>query len=246
MVPAGNPQPAEYGRVRAGEHLVERSDGKCGRASRDDGEAKERVADIYERYAPSIAAYALRRSSTSDAADVTAETFLVAWRRRDVVPEEPNTLPWLYGVARRVLANQRRTHRRRGRLRDRLEAEFVRHEVDQPPLEEIEEFRRVARALQELSEDDAELLRLVTWEGLTPTEIATMLGIVPGTARQRVSRARQRLRKQLAADDSDSARPGRRRAEPGLRPAPADHAGSGTGQSGTGDFMASGRRGGSR
>lgn len=173
------------------------------------GDAKDRMAHVYEQYASHIAAYALRRTTSADAADVTAETFLVAWRRRDVVPDEPNTLPWLYGVARRVLANQHRSRRRRGRLRDRLEAEFCRHDVDQPPLEEVEEFRRVASALAKLSEDDAELLRLTTWEGLTPTEIATMMGIVPGTARQRVSRARQRLRKQLAADGFDADLPER-------------------------------------
>lgn len=145
----------------------------------------------------------MRRASSSDAADVVAETFLVAWRRHDTMPPEPDTLPWLYGVARRVLANQRRGQHRRGRLRDRLEAEFVCRDVDQPPLEKVEEFRRVARALHQLSDDDAELLRLVSWEGLTPAQVATALDIMPGTARQRISRARQRLRTQLGPDGTD-------------------------------------------
>lgn len=169
------------------------------------GEAEERVALIYERYASNVAAYAVRRSSSrSDAADAVAETFLVAWRRRDKVPEEPNTLPWLYGVTRRVLANQRRTDHRRGRLRARLVTEFATYDVGPSPFEEGEEFRRVASALRQLSDDDAELLRLTAWEALTPTEIATVFGIAPGTARQRISRARQRLRKQLAADGGDT------------------------------------------
>ncbi len=165
-----------------------------------EADAQNRVADIYEEYAPNVAAYALRRASGSDAADVVAETFLVAWRRRDVVPGEPDTLPWLYGVARRVLANQRRANRRSGQLKDRLASEFVRHDVGLPPLEDVEEFRRVARALRELSDDDAELLRLTAWEALSPSEIATSMDIAPGTARQRISRARQRLRKHLASD----------------------------------------------
>ncbi len=170
-------------------------------------QAQDRVAAIYERYASHIAAYALRRSSGCDAADTVAETFLVVWRRRDVVPEEPQTLPWLYGVARRVLSNQRRSSRRQGRLWKRLASEFAALEVSVPPLEEIEELRRVAAALEHLSEDDAELLRLTAWEALTPSEIATVFDIAPGTARQRLSRARQRLRKQLAAADADSHRP---------------------------------------
>ena len=178
-------------------------------------DARHRVADIYEQYAPHIAAYALRRASNSDAADVVAETFLVAWRRRDVVPEEPDTLPWLCGVARRVLANQRRSHRRRGRLSDRLKAQFTQHDAGPPPFENTEEFRRVARALDKLSEDDAELLRLIAWEALTPGEVAIAMDIAPGTARQRISRARQRLQKQLASDGYD--------ADIG-EPAPADNA----------------------
>lgn len=183
-----------------GKLVVEPSDGQETVPDR----GRDQVADAYERYASCVAAYALRRTSRADAADVTAETFLVAWRRRDALPDEPDTLPWLYGVARRVLANQRRSSRRQGRLRDRLEAEFFCHDViSQPPLESAEEFERVARALARLSDDDAELLRLITWEGLTPTEIATMLDIVPGTARQRVSRARQRLRDQLDRDQLD-------------------------------------------
>ncbi len=174
-------------------------------------DSQERVADIYERYAPQVAAYALRRTTGPDAADTVAETFLVAWRRRDVLPDEPDTLPWLYGVARRVLANQRRSTRRRGRLSDRLAAEFVQHDIDPPHLEAAEHVTRVANALHRLSPDDAELLRLMAWEALTPGEIATSMGIAPGTARQRISRARQRLRKQLSTDgfedDLDDRRP---------------------------------------
>ena len=140
--------------------------------------------------------------SASDAADVVAETFLVVWRRNEVVPDGPDTLPWLYGVARRVLANQRRTHRRRGRLRDRLVNEFERVDLDPTAIEELEEFRRVAAALRRLSDDDAELLRLTAWEGLSPTEIATATGLAPGTVRQRLRRARQRLRKLLADEEA--------------------------------------------
>jgi RNA polymerase sigma-70 factor, ECF subfamily len=67
---------------------------------------------------PAVRAYALRRSSGDSAQDVVAETFLVAWRRLDDVPAD--ALPWLYGVARRVLANQRRTMRRSEALGERL------------------------------------------------------------------------------------------------------------------------------
>jgi RNA polymerase sigma-70 factor (ECF subfamily) len=184
-------------------------------------DAHERVADMYEQYAPQVAAYAMRRAGASDAADAVAETFLVAWRRRDSVPPEPNTLPWLYGVTRRVLANQRRTRHRRGRLRNKLATEFAEQDIGPPDLEDVEEFRRVASAMKRLSDEDAELLRLTAWEALTPSEIAAALDIAPGTARQRISRARQRLRKQLAKDQSGDAGAVIRQPSSGPRPVPS-------------------------
>lgn len=168
---------------------------------------EDRIARLYQRYSPQIAAYALRRAAPEEAADVVSETFLVAWRRSDDIPSEPHTLPWLYGVARRVLANQRRSTRRRGRLRERLSAQFAEHHT--PPLE-IDDpggLPRVARAMQELSAEDAEILRLVAWEAMSPTQIAAILDIEPNAARQRIHRARVRFRRALEAFETVEPRP---------------------------------------
>lgn len=162
--------------------------------------AEDELTLIYQRHAAAVAAYVLRRTDASDAPDVVAEAFLVAWRRRDIVPDEPETLPWLYGVARNVLANQRRGQRRRSQLAERLATMLVDHAVDPPSVEETEEFSRVARALRNLPADDAEVLRLASWEALSPAEIATVLDLPPGTARQRLHRARRRLRATLAEE----------------------------------------------
>lgn len=166
-------------------------------------DAKERMADIYEQYASNVAAYAMRRASAADAADVVAETFLVAWRRAVDVPDEPKTLPWLYGVARRVIANQRRTDQRRGRLTERLATEFVRHSQVRSAIDTSDEAGRIFNAMAKLSSDDAELLRLIAWEDLTPGEVAETMDLVPSTARQRISRARRRLQKHLDEDGHD-------------------------------------------
>ncbi len=172
---------------------------EAGHPRQNGDEAKERVGRLYERYASHVTAYAMRRASRSDAADVVAETFLVAWRRRDAVPDEPKTLPWLYGVARRVLANQRRSTHRRTQLRDRLRQQLdLRHW--EPTTDHVEHLSRVEAALNVLSYDDAEILRLTAWEDLRPSEIAEVLDMAPGTVRQRLRRARIRLRKQLAID----------------------------------------------
>ncbi len=73
---------------------------------------------LYAKYAPAVKAYVLRRAASSTADDVVAEVFVVCWRRFDEVPVDP--LPWLLGVARRVLSTQRRGERRRGALHERL------------------------------------------------------------------------------------------------------------------------------
>jgi RNA polymerase sigma-70 factor, ECF subfamily len=95
-----------------------------------------------------ILGYALRRTSTpDDAADVVAETFLVLWRRLDDVPIEEETRPWLYGIARNVMANGQRAERRRERLTARLGAEPAAGGTgDATPASDL-----VSKAMQELS-----------------------------------------------------------------------------------------------
>jgi RNA polymerase sigma-70 factor (ECF subfamily) len=73
---------------------------------------------LYAKYAPAVKAYVLRRAAASTVDDVVAEVFVVCWRRFEDVPVDP--LPWLLGVARRVLSTQRRGERRRGALHERL------------------------------------------------------------------------------------------------------------------------------
>lgn len=73
---------------------------------------------LYAKYAPAVKAYVLRRAAASTADDVVADVFVVCWRRFEEVPVDP--LPWLLGVARRVLSTQRRGERRRGALHERL------------------------------------------------------------------------------------------------------------------------------
>ena len=155
--------------------------------------AQARFARLYREEGRAILAYALRRvDDPEDAADVVAETFLVAWRRLGEVPLGGGARLWLYGVARLTLANLHRAERRRTRLGRRL-AETLRTELSThaAPAGEAAE---VLRAIGELGEDDRELLLLVSWEGLAPSEAARVLGISALAARSRLHRARRRLR----------------------------------------------------
>jgi RNA polymerase sigma factor (sigma-70 family) len=165
--------------------------------------AKVRFGRLYREQGRAVLAYALRRvDDPEDAADVVAETFLVAWRRLDEVPIGASERLWLYAVARRVTANVRRAEGRRSRLAERLvEALRTEFETDRRAGGEAAE---VLRAMADLGEDDRELLLLVSWEDLSPGEAARVLGISSLAARSRLHRARRRLRGLM--DDSQSAR----------------------------------------
>jgi len=157
--------------------------------------AEERFADLYRANAREVLGYALRRSADpDDAADVVAETFLIAWRRLADVPAGGEARLWLFGTARNVLANQDRGARRRDRLTERLRGELVRELPTAQPREES----TFLQALAELREPDRELLMLIGWEELTPAEAAEALGISSFAARTRLHRARRRLRGRLA------------------------------------------------
>jgi RNA polymerase sigma-70 factor (ECF subfamily) len=162
-------------------------------------EPRAQFEELYRAYADRVHAYALRRSTPSVADDVVAEVFLVAWRRLDQMPAEP--LGWLLGVARRVLANRRRTESRAAALRDRL----ARHAAPAPSAPADSELEdRVQRALAGLAERDRELLLLIAWEGLRVNEAAQALGVRSGTLAVRLHRARQRLAEALAAEDVET------------------------------------------
>jgi RNA polymerase sigma-70 factor (ECF subfamily) len=163
--------------------------------------AQIRFGQLYRDHGRAILAYALRRvEDPEDAAEVVAETFLVAWRRLGGAPSDARARLWLFGVARRVIANRHRAERRRTRLAERL-AESLRTELATRPAAEGEAAEAL-RAIGELGEDDRELLLLVSWEELSPGEAARVLGISSLAARSRLHRARRRLRAVLEQRES--------------------------------------------
>ncbi|GAA4610542.1 sigma-70 family RNA polymerase sigma factor [Actinoallomurus liliacearum] len=183
---------------------------------------KRRFAEIYAACHDPVLGYVMRRTENGhDAADVLAETFLIAWRRLDDVPTGDGARPWLYGVARRVLANHRRGERRRTALGDRLRADL---EVSVQAIEDREASGAVADAFRGLSEDDRELLSLVGWEGLDAGQIATVLGCSRNAVRIRLHRARKRFARALADREAREARETRAETHHHARIAKGEHA----------------------
>ncbi len=158
---------------------------------------RERFEQVFATHREAVLGYLRRRTDSGhDAADLLADTFLVAWRRLDDVPLDPQTRPWLYGVARRVLANHRRGEGRRHALATKLRGELS-DAVPVHPL--LDDAAPAARAFRALPEQDRELLSLVAWEELDTGQIATVLGISRNAVRIRLHRARKRFAKLLTA-----------------------------------------------
>jgi len=157
-----------------------------------------RFKQLYEDNSHLILCYALRRTSEpEDAADVVAETFTVAWRRRDEVPDGGQGRLWLYGVARRVLANQRRGRLRRDRLTTQLHDELPRLGALVTAPADDADLEAIAAAFRRLPGDDREILALVGWEGLDREEVAQVLGCSRANVRVRLHRARRRFAREL-------------------------------------------------
>lgn len=155
-----------------------------------------------------------------------AEVFLTAWRRLDELPEGDAARVWLYATARRVIANQRRSSRRRVALQERLALEAA--SVPQEPPSSDREKALVHETLRCLGPRDREVLLLSEWEGLSPAQIAAVLGCFTVTARGRLHRARRRFRtifeELRARDESEESRRGASEASSDfhlLRPAAA-------------------------
>lgn len=142
-----------------------------------------------------LLAYIVRRSpSAEDAADVLAETYLIAWEKLGAIPEGDRARMWLFGVARNVLlrgAGRRRTSQA---LVERLAAEL--RSADVAPAAD-ERALALRAALAALPERDREIVTLTAWEGLTPKQIAIVMGTSANVVRVRLHRARARLERQV-------------------------------------------------
>ena len=164
---------------------------------------QRRFEAVYAAHRGPILGYVLRRTGNpDDAADVIAETFLTAWRRLDDIPRDPEVRLWLYGVARRVLANHHRGERRRSALADRLRSDLA---AGYRPPELDGEQAQITEAFRRLPAADRELLALSAWEGLDYGQIGVVLRCSRNAVRIRLFRARKRFAAELASSQAGSA-----------------------------------------
>lgn len=172
----------------------------------DGVDRRQRFQALYAAHWQALFGYACRRADTvEDAADIVSEVFLVAWRQLDEVPAGSQARMWLFGVARLTLNNHQRGQRRRDRLGGALMTALRENYAEDPSdwMARSEAADKVRAALARLPDADRELICLVAWEELTPTQAARLLGINAAAARTRLSRARRRLRQELDDDATE-------------------------------------------
>ena len=159
----------------------------------------ERLTRLYQQTREDLLAFIARRCATAeDAADCLAETYRVAWEKRTRLPADPKARPWLFGVARNAVREERRRGERRAATSHALIAAAERAYIETTP-----ERSALTAAMSELSALDREIILMLSADGLASHEVATILGLSPTAVRSRASRARTKLRKLLASDEAD-------------------------------------------
>ena len=158
---------------------------------------EQRFERLYEQHFNRVASYLLARTDRDSAAEALARTFEIAWRRVSDVPAEP--LGWLLGVARRVLAEQRRAQGRRDALIERIAGAAPEASGDHADAVAAREC--VLAAIADLTPFQQEALLLIAWDGLSERDAATVLGCSRGAVALRMHRARKQLRSALKRAD---------------------------------------------
>lgn len=155
-----------------------------------------------ENYHLVVASAEYRLSSLTDAEEVAAAAFRIAWQHHAAGGEL--SVPWLYGVTRNLIGNEYRVRKRRAALVERA-AEQV-PVVDEAAEDRAEELRSAVATLPQHHQD---MLRMAYWDDLTATEIGEVLGLTVPTVHVRLFRARRALRKALMSEMQEVATDGR-------------------------------------
>jgi RNA polymerase sigma factor (sigma-70 family) len=177
---------------------------RAGRPTPDDS---ERFSRLYDETSLDLLAFVLRRCSTAEeAADCLAETYRIAWEKRNRTPGGDEARPWLFGIARNISRRERASQERAAATSRELAVAAERSNATTSS-----EDSAVVAALAELSPLDQEIIAMLSWDGLRPREVASVLGLSPNAVRIRAHRARTRLRVLLAprdgVDDAETPEP---------------------------------------
>jgi RNA polymerase sigma factor (sigma-70 family) len=165
------------------------------------------VEDLDDHIGP-VHRYLARRVGAQAAEDLTADVMCSAIAGAHTYdPARGSTIAWLMGIATNALTRHWRTEQRQLEVVDRLGVDPLRAATVASPehhATESDQMRAVARVLARLPDGEREALLLYAWADLSYADVGVALDVPVGTVRSRISRARQRLRGELALPDDRS------------------------------------------
>jgi RNA polymerase sigma factor (sigma-70 family) len=166
------------------------------RSRRDPGAFEQ----LYRRHADAVVRFAARRADDpASVVDLVAAVWLeVLGSLERFDPRRGRALPWILGIAANLCASERRRRAREREAVRRLGGRRVLQDDDHLRLEQKIDAARSAAVLRSalgtLPPAERVVAELVLVDDLTPSEVATALGIPAATARMRLARARRKLR----------------------------------------------------
>jgi len=154
--------------------------------------------EVYARYVGPMFTVALRAVGRRDlAADVVQQAFLQAWRAAATVSPDAPLAPWLFTITRRCAIDVWRKENRHDSV-DPSSPILSGEVAPGPGMETVWEAWQVRAALDRLTPDERDVVKLAYVEGMSQSQIAQRLGLPLGTVKSRSSRAHRRLADLLA------------------------------------------------
>ncbi|MBP2412180.1 RNA polymerase sigma-70 factor (ECF subfamily) [Arthrobacter stackebrandtii] len=170
---------------------------------RRSGESPHAFTALYDKYARMIYRYAGRRAGESAAEDVMAETFLIAFERRESFDHAwEDARPWLFGIATNLLRKHHRTEAKMLKIMAKSSGRDAYADSTERIAEQLDAAAAtsaLAAALRKLSAADRECILLYAWADLNYEGIAEATNVPVGTVRSRLNRARRKLKEAAGA-----------------------------------------------
>lgn len=163
----------------------------------------ESLPEAYRRWAPLVHTMALRSTGNAeDAADITQQVFVSAWRGQSGFNPDAGTLPgWLVTITKRRIADRWEARSRERRAVEAVEVASAREPIDEGHDSDVAERVLLADELARLGEPQRQIMELAFFQDLTHAQISTLLSIPLGTVKSHIRRSLERLRTRLEVDN---------------------------------------------